>query len=257
MYISVYTKRIGVAILVIGGWMAAGPLSHAQRSPKARAEYLAAQDLDNEAKAIESYLRDGLRERGMGTAPQRERTADFFSFVLAVSGVTLDTIEKLEEKDFDLIRAVTAQSCPLMEQSILADLVGVGTVVGVEQNSGMPDAHNHTLKVVMSDVLKGAVPTDTVLIRQKRRVSPQSPDTKPEEGETFLFLASNGLYRYDLHRNTDPSARPPEAEMRRRYSIYRRYRIKEGRLLWKGRSQEETQRAFSDIRTLARWLQSP
>jgi hypothetical protein len=161
----------------------------------------------------------------MGTAPQRERTADFFSFVLAVSGVTLDTIEKLEEKDFDLIRAVTAQSCPLMEQSILADLVGVGTVVGVEQSSGMPDAHNHTLRVVMSDVLKGAVPTDTVLIRQKRRVSPQSPDTKPEEGETFLFLASNGLYRYDLHRNTDPSVRPPEAEMRRRYSIYRRYRI--------------------------------
>lgn len=256
MPISVYAKRICVAAIVIGSWMGSGSFSHAQRSSEARAEYLAAQDLEDEAEALDSYLLDGLREQGMGTGPQRKRTADFFSFVLAVSGVTLDTIDRLEEEGIDVIRAITGRSRPLMEQALLADLVVVGTVVGVDQNSEIPDTHNHTLEVVVSDTLKGSVPADTILIRQKQRVSPQSPDPKPEVGETFLFLTSNGLYRYYLHRGTSPDARPPETEMRRRYSIYRRYRIEEGRLLWKNRNPEETQRALNDIRRLAEWVRS-
>lgn len=256
MHLSFYTKYTCVAILVIGGWVAAGTLSHAQRSPEARAEYLATQGLTEEAEAIEAMLREGLREQGMGTARRRARTADFFSFVLAVSGITLDTIERLEEEGIDLARATTGRSRPLMEQALLADLVVVGTVVGVDQNSGIPDTHNYTLTVGVSDTLKGSVPGDTILIRQKQRVSPQSPDPKPEVGETFLFLASNALYRYSLHRNTAPDARPPADEMRRRYSIYRRYRIEEGRLLWKSRSREETQQALDDIRRLAEWVRS-
>lgn len=256
MPISVSAKRICVGAIVIGCWMGGGSFSHAQRSAEARAEYLAAQDLDDEAEALESYLQDGLRERGMGTASQRARTADFFSFVLAVSGVALDTIDRLEGKGIDVIRAVTGRSRPLMEQALLADLVVVGTVVGVDQDSEIPDTHTHTLEVVVLDTLKGSVPADTILIRQKQRVSPQSPDSKPEVGETFLFLTSNGLYRYYLHRGTPPDARPPETEMRRRSSIYRRYRIEEGRLLWKNRTPEETRRALDDIRRLAEWVRS-
>lgn len=252
-----YTRFVVVGLLAAGLWgIGNAPSSRAQRSPEARAEYLSSQGLADEAEAVESYLLKGLRERGMGTARQRKRTADFFAFVLAVSGVTLDTIERLEDKGIDPIHAVTARSRPLMEQSILADLVVVGTVVGVEENRNVPDDHRHTLRVVVTETLKGTASADTILIRQKRRVSPQSPDKKPEVGETFLFLASNGLYRYYLHRNTDLDARPPEAEVRRRYSIYRRYRLKDGRLLWEGRSEDETKRTFRSIRTLADWIES-
>lgn len=249
--------RSAVLGVIVGGfWMAVSPLSHAQRRPEARAEYLSAQELDDEAEAIESFLLKGLRDRGMGTPQQRKRTADFFSFVLAVSGITLDTIERLKRKGLDPIHAITARSRPLMEQALLVDLVVVGTVVDVEKNGRLPDDHQHTLRVVVSDTLKGVVPADTILIRQKQRVSPQSPDEKPEVGETFLFLTSNGLYRYYLHRNTDSDARPPEAEIRRRYSVYRRYRMQGGRLLWENRSQEETRRSLRSIRTLAGWIES-
>ncbi|MFB6098059.1 MAG: hypothetical protein ABEK84_02910 [Salinibacter sp.] len=252
--------RVQLAIaglLVTGLWMAGASLGRAQRNPEARAEYLSTRNLDDEAEALEAYLLKGLRERALGTVRQRKRTADFFSFVLAVSGATLDTMKRLEEKGIDVIHAITARSRPLMEQALLADLVVVGTVVGVEQNGSVPDGHRHTLRVVVRDSLKGTVPADTILIRQKRRVSRRSPDPKPEVGETFLFLASNGLYRYYLARNTDPDARPSESELRRRYSLYRRYRIKKGRLLWEGRTREETRRALRSVRTLAGWIQSP
>lgn len=249
-------QRVVCCVLVVGLGVATTAPTRAQRDPAARAEYLDTRALDDEAEEVEAFLREQLEGRGMGTARQRERTADFFSFILAVSGVTLDTIRRLEDKGIDVIHAITARSRPLMEQSLLVDLVAVGTIAGVMESGDVPDDHQYTLQVVVTDALKGTAPADTILIRQRQRVASRSPDPKPEVGETFLFLASNGMYRYYLHRNTDPEARPPEAEIRRRYSIYRRYRLKEGRLLWESRTREETQRALKSIRTLDGWLRS-
>lgn len=230
--------------------------ARAQRDPDAREAFLEARGLDDRAEDVEDELLDRLEDRNLGTERQRERTADFFSFILSVSGVTEDGIERLEEKGIDIIHAITATSRPLMEQSILVDLAVVGSIVGHEENGGLADDHRHTLTVMVTDTLKGTVPSDTIFIRQKRRVAPQSPDPRPEVGETFLFLVSNGVYRYYLHRNPSPNARPPEAEIRRRYSMYRRYRIREGRLLWEGRSREETRRALKSIETLDGWMRS-
>lgn len=243
-------------VLVAGLGIATTAPARAQRDPAARADYLDTRELDDEAEEVKGFLREQLEERGMGTPKQRQRTADFFSFILAVSGVTLDTIHRLEDKGLDVIHAITARARPLMEQALLVDLVAVGTITDVEENVGRSDEHQHSLEVVVTDVLKGTVPADTILIRQKRRVSPQSPDPTPEVGETFLFLASNGVYRYSLHHNAAPDARPPEAEIRRRFSIYRRYRLDGGRLLWENRSRDETRRALKSVRTLDGWLQS-
>lgn len=212
--------------------------------------------MDETGEEIEEVLLDRLEDREMGTAKQRVRTADFFSFILSISGITPDDLVQLEEKGIDIVHTTSARARPLMEQSILADLVVVGKIVSVEADGELADDHRHTLTVFVTDTLKGAVPSDTILIRQKQRVSPQSRDPKPEVGETFLFLVSNGVYRYYLHRNTTPDARPPESEIRRRYSIYRRYRIDEGRLLWEGRTREETRRALGSIETVDRWLES-
>lgn len=226
----------------------------AQRSPEARAAYLDAQDLAGEAEDIEALLLERLDEKGMGTVQQRERTADFFSFVLTVSGITVDTIERLDAKGIDIIHTITARSRPLIEQAILVDLVVVGTITDVVESGALSDDHQYSLEVVVTDALKGTLPADTILIRQRQRVAPGAPDPKPEVGETFLFLVSNAMYRYYLDRHPTPEDRPPEAEIRRRYSIYRRYRLREGRLLWKDHSSEETRRALDSIRTLDGWL---
>lgn len=239
-------------VSILAGWSDA----RAQRNPEARANYLEAEGLNERAEEIEEVLLDRLEDRDMGTAKQRVRTADFFSFILSVSGITPDDVEQLEEKGIDIVHTITARARPLMEQSILVDLVVVGSIASVEADGELADDHRHSLTVVVTDTLKGTVPSDSIIIRQKQRVSPQSPDPKPEVGETFLFLVSNGVYRYYLHRNTTRDARPPESEIRRRYSIYRRYRIDEGRLLWEGRTREETRRALRSIETLDRWLES-
>lgn len=251
---SYLVRWVASLVLVIG--VGATEPVQAQRDPEARADYLEAQELDDEAEDIEAFLLERLKEQDMGTAAQRTRTADFFSFILTVSGVTLDDIRRLEDKGIDIIHTITARARPLMEQSILVDLAVVGTITDVKESAELRDDHQYSLRVAVTESLKGSVPADTILIRQKQRVSNQSPDPKPEVGETFLFLASNGVYRYYLHRNTDADARPPERKIRRRYSIYRRYRLKNGRLLWEDRSREETRRSLKSIRTVAGWIGS-
>lgn len=237
--------------ILFGLLLAAGP-AHAQRDPAARAEYLRTQNLTEPVTAVKRYLLEELRERQMGTsAGQRVRTADFFSFVLILSGVTLDVIERLEDRDLDVIHAITAQTRPLVEQALLADLVAVGRIVGVDTTTALADGHTYGLTVAVEDLLKGTVPADTILIRQKQRVSPRSPDPTPEAGERFLFFASNGLYRYYAWRG---GKAPPDSVLRRRYSIYRRYRLRNGRLLWRNQTRRQTRRSFQRVRTLDRWL---
>ena len=228
--------------------------AQAQRDPAARAEYLRAQTLTEPATAVKEYLLEELRTRKMGTsAGQRVRTANFFSFVLTVSGVTREVIERLEDRDIDVIHAITAQSRPLVEQALLADLVAVGHITAVDTTTALADEHTYGLTVAVEERLKGPVPADTILIRQKQRVSTRSPDPTPEVGERFLFLASNGLYRYYAWKGGDP---PADAVLRRRYSIYRRYRFRNGRLLWRDRTRRQTRQAFRRVRTLDRWLRS-
>ena len=248
-------RRVLVPVLgaLAGLLLAAGP-AHAQRDPIARAEYLRTRNLTEPATAVKRYVLEELRERQMGTsAGQRVRTANFFSFVLTVSGVTLDVIERLEDRDVDVIHAITAQSRPLVEQALLADLVAVGRITAVDTTTALADEHAYGLTVAVEKRLKGPVPSDTVLIRQKQRVSSRSPDPRPEVGERFLFLASNGLYRYYAWKGGEA---PADSVLRRRYSIYRRYRLQDGRLLWRDRTRPQTQRAFQRVRTLDRWLRS-
>ena len=245
--------RVLVPLLgaLAGLLLAAGP-AHAQRDPVARADYLRTRTLTEPATAVKRYLLEELRERQMGTsAGQRVRTADFFSFVLILSGVTRDAIARLEDRDVDVIHAITAQARPLVEQALLADLVVVGCVVAVDTTTALSDGHTYGLTVAVEERLKGPVPADTILIRQKQRVSSRSPDPTPEAGERFLFLASNGLYRYYAWRGGQA---PPDAVLRRRYSIYRRYRLQDGRLLWRDQTPRQTRQAFRRVRILDRWL---
>ena len=246
-------RRVLVPVLgTLAGLLLAAGLAHAQRDPVARADYLRAQNLTEPATAVKRYLLEELRERQMGTsAGQRARTADFFSFVLILSGVTRDDIERLEDRDVDVIHAITAQSRPLVEQALLADLVAVGRVVAVDTTTALSDEHTYGLTVAVEERLKGPVPADTILVRQKQRVAPRSPDPTPEAGERFLFLASNGLYRYYAWRGGQA---PPDSVLRRRYSIYRRYRLRDGRLLWRDQTPRQTRQSFRRVRTLDRWL---
>lgn len=245
------------SVIVLGalaGTLVLSVPAHAQRDPAARADYLRTQNRTEQATAVKRYVLEELRKREMGSsAGQRVRTANFFSFVLTVSGVTLDVIERLEDRDVDVIHAITAQSRPLIEQALLADLVAVGRITAVDTTTALADEHAYGLTVAVETPLKGTVPADTLLIRQKERISTRSPDPRPEVGERFLFLASNGLYRYYAWKGGEA---PADSVLRRRYSIYRRYRLRDGRLLWRDQTRQQTQRAFQRVRTLDRWLRA-
>ena len=64
-----------------------GLRSQASEVPRLEPSTCRPRGFDDEAEVLESYFLEGLRERALGTAQQRERTADFFSFVLTVSDV--------------------------------------------------------------------------------------------------------------------------------------------------------------------------
>jgi len=80
-----YLVRLVASLVLVVGVGDTEP-AQAQRDSEARVEYLETQGLDDEAEDIEEFLLEGLKERDMGTAAQRTRTADFFSFILTVSG---------------------------------------------------------------------------------------------------------------------------------------------------------------------------
>ena len=232
-----------------------------QERGEVQADYLRAVGLDQNALALEQALLDRLRIRKpFLLAEHQQGMARYFAFVLTVSGFNADMAEHLDTEGIDLIHAITADTRPFDEQALMAELVVVGDVIAFVETPEPNDGFRSSIVVDVETVLKGDAPADTLVIRQRSGPpadeAPEntSRDLHPEVGERYLFLLSNGMYRFFVATRGEAIDPLPEPVQAQHFVIYRSYQMDDGRLLWNGLSRRDTRRAFKQIRKLDQLL---
>ena len=214
-------------------------------------DYLDAIGFEDEGIVMRSILNAGLRDRfpdqDAGFYQQR---SSFFSMVLLVSGVMPFHIYALQENGIDIIHAITADVRPFSEQSLLADIAVIAEVINIETGKPDNDGFDVTVTIKTEQLLKGEAPSDTLYIRQRNLSRLSDSTTRPETGNSYLFLLSSGVYLYQsanyLFRETG------EAEVRRPYIgrentfvIYRIYPFRNGLLQFSNHDFEAAKRDLS------------
>ncbi len=236
-------RAAALALLALAVPLAAQPGDAGQR-----AAFLGSLNLQDDALVLRDALYEAFRQTDPGAPPDAHYDrAGRFAFFLVVNGVTAEDVIRLVEGGVDVLHAVTSDERPLAEQALLADLVVVGEVIGPAPDSR--DGYSGGVRVRVLDALKGDVSADTLTVRQRR-----DRDGPAVAGQRYLFLLSNGIYRYGLHRMGTAEA-VPEAERARRFSIYRQYRMDGDVLVWNGYSAEDTARALDAVRAVGGLLQ--
>lgn len=222
--------------------------AHSQRLD--RWEYLEALGLSDEADVVRRYLVEGLTMRAQDWPTSRiDDTARQMAFVLAVAGITYESILELQSNGVDVVHAVAADTRPFGEQSLLSDLVVVGEVIDSQPTTEPGDGYHASAYVRVIRHLKGAAPADTIVIRQRQ--PRRDRDIQPEVGSTYLLLLSRGMYRYGASNNwyqrtgSIPVLWPHDYS-----SIYRIYRLEGDRIEWNAMSADETAAAFDEIRRI-------
>lgn len=232
-------------------------LAVSQERGEAQAAYLQAVGLEQEAQELERVLLERLRIRKPFMLDAHQQgMARFFAFVMTVNGLDATKAQYLGSHGIDLVHAITADRRPLSEQALLADLVVVGEVVGLADSPEPDDGFRSSITVAVETVLKGSTPADTVFIRQRTRLANDAMheraarDLYPELGERYVFLLSNGMYRFFVASHGSLEQTPPEAVQAQHFSIYRSYRMDGSRLLWNRYSRRATKRAFKELQKL-------
>lgn len=249
------TVRIALLMVMLVAMLPQVALS--QERGEVQADYLRTVGLDQEALQLEAFLLEGLQIRKpfLDTARQKG-IARYFAFVMTVSGLNAEKAERLEAEGVDFIHAITADTRPLSEQSLLADLVVVGDIIDVVETQEPGDGFRSSLVIEVQTLLQGETLTDTLFIRQRSGLSTDeadeqaSRDLRPEIGERYLFLLSNGMYRFFVATQDDEPPPIPERLQARHFVIYRHYLMYKDRLLWNGFSRRDTRRAFKELRNL-------
>lgn len=214
-------------------------------------DYTKAIGWENDHIVMKNILKDGLIHRvSEQPASYYENSASFFSMVLLLSGVRPQHYYTLEQNGIDVIHAITADVRPFSEQSLLSDLVITGRVVEVVPQSLEEDGFDITLKIEIIENLKGAAPKDTILIRQRNSARLPDSDTRPEQGESYLFLLSSGMYGYhkanhQFRENNEAVVMPPQIGRELLFIIYRMYPYVNEQLQ---RSPENIKAVFSSLR---------
>lgn len=245
-FFGMYTLYIGhltaLIILVIFACSA-----NAQEIGIPHDDYLRAIGLEAEGEQIKQNLLGGLREEAPHLPGSYfENNAAFFSMVLTLSGITPEVYEQLEAEGIDIIHAITAGSRPFSEQSLLSDLVVIGTVSGVERDEDYNDGFDTTVKVVADEILKGSAPVDTLTIRQRAEQRNTDMTTRPDPDSSYLFLLSSGMYGYQVANHQfreagEARVSAPKPGQEKEFVIYRMYPIIGGQL-------QNTMRDFTSVR---------
>jgi hypothetical protein len=119
-------------------------------------DYLEAIGLGDDYIVMSNILVRGLQlEEPGNTAEYYINNASFFSMVLLLSKVEPRDYYRLEEEGVDVLHAITADTRPISEQSLLADLVISGTVTEIETNTPANDGFDVSIRVLVDEVLKG------------------------------------------------------------------------------------------------------
>jgi|GEM_PF-2357513 len=225
-------------------------------------EYLNAAGVEAESEELKRFLLSGLKEELPGmTEHWYQENAGFFTFILLINGVTPEIAFNLQNEGIDVIHAVSSEARPLGEQSLLADLVIAGEVMRITENKDIDDGFDVSVEVRITELLKGEAPGDTIVIRQseRRRLAETNPDNRPEEGRTYLFLLSGGMYGYqlvnhDLRTKGEALVSLYQVNQERKFVIYRIYPFSGDRLLWLDYNRQQTEQAFEQIRFIDQLL---
>jgi hypothetical protein len=203
--------------------------SVAQADRISHQDYLEAIGMGDDYIVMSNILVRGLQLKEPGnTAEYYINNASFFSMILLLSKVKPRDYYRLEEKGVDVLNAITADTRPFSEQSLLADLVLTGRVTNIETNTPANDGFDVSVSILVDEVLKGDVPVDTITIRQRNLDRISDSQTRPENGRSYLFLLSSGVYgyqkaNYQYARTGEAEAGIPDFGNEDTFVIYRMY----------------------------------
>ncbi len=213
-------------------------------------QYLQLIGLDEEGSIIKEKVKNVLREHSPGTPDSIvDNNAEFFSTVLVLSGITPETYNRLEQEGVDIIHAITADSRPFSEQSLLVDLVVTGMVTSTYYDEKEADGFDFTVEVTVDQFVKGNAPSDTVKIRQHAEQRLTDTSLAPELGQTYLLLLSSGMYgyrvaNYRFREVGQAMVSAPVPGQESEFIIYRMYPVVNGRLV---HANKPVNRAISEI----------
>lgn len=204
-------------------------LTTAQTNRISHQDYLDAIGMGDDYLVMSNILVRGLQLEVPGNTPEYYiNNASFFSMILLLNKVKPRDYYLLEEQGVDVLHAITADTRPFSEQSLLSDLVITGTVTDIETSTPMDDGFDVSVKVLVQDILKGGVPGDTITIRQRNLDRLSDSLTRPEEGRSYLFLLSSGVYgyqkaNYQFANTGEAEAGAPDFGNEDTFLIYRIY----------------------------------
>ena len=237
--LSASRSWLGAATLAV---LVAASSAAQPATPGDRAAFLGGLNLQDDALTLRTVLYDALRQTDPAASRVAHRDrAELFAFFLVAHGVTVDRVIPLIDAGVDVLHAISADERPLEEQSLLADLVVRAEVVEVRRGDAPEDGFRGSAVVRVLETYKGTAPGDTLVVRQRERETPTF------EGQTYLFMLSNRMYRFAVHRR---AADVLEAEQASRFSTYRQYPMADGVLLWSGYTADDTEWALENVRTV-------
>ena len=222
-----------------------------QRIGIAHQDYMKAIGWEDDFIVMNNILKNELMNRVENKPPAYYTdNASFFSMVLLLSGVRPIYYYKLQENGVDVVHGITANIRPFDEQALLSDLAVLGEVVDVISESFNDDGFDITVKVQISEVLKGETPVDTILIRQRASSRRSGNDNSPELGRTYLLLLSSGMYgyhkaNYQMREEKEIVVSPPDFGEEEIFVIYRIYPYVNDQLQ---RSHQNRNAAFRSLR---------
>lgn len=208
-----------------------------QRVGIAHQDYMKAIGWEDDFIVMKNILQNELAGRVKDRPPEYYNdNASFFSMVLLLSGVKPIHYYKLNQNGVDVINAITANVRPFDEQSLLSDVGIIGTVREVYPEEFDDDGFDISVKIEVNELLKGEIPSDTIIIRQRNSSRLPGSDNRPELNQSYLFLLSSGMYGYhkanhQMRERDEIIVSAPEFGKEELFVIYRLYPYRNGQLL--------------------------
>lgn len=229
-----------------------------QRIGIANQDYMRAIGWEDDFIVMKNILQNELANKVSNRPPEYYNdNASFFSMVLLLSSVKPTHYYKLNQNGVDVINAITANVRPFDEQSLLSDVAIIGTVSDIFPEEYEDDGFDITVTVQVTEVLKGAIPGDTILIRQRNSSRLPGSDNRPDLNQSYLFLLSSGMYGYhkanhQFREQEEIIVSPPEFGNEDVFVIYRLYPYRNEQLLRATQSKETAFRSLKFVDVLLR-----
>ncbi len=227
-----------------------------QRVGIAHQDYMKAIGWDDDFIVMKNILQNELANRIKDKPPAYYNdNASFFSMVLLLSGVKPIHYYKLNQNGVDVINAITANVRPFDEQSLLSDVAIIGTVSEVQPEEYEDDGFDVSVKIQVKELLKGEIPSDTIIIRQRNSSRLPGSDNRPDLNQSYLFLLSSGMYGYhkanhQMRERDEIIVSPPEFGKEEVFVIYRIYPYRNGQLLRAPQTRDAAFRSLEFVNAL-------